>query len=74
MKDNTDLRRIHAGLLCGCSSALLLKQSVDFEGFEWLNCVVNLMLAILCGALIYTSGRLAREHRKQNAQDFEKEK
>ena len=74
MKDNTKLRRIHAALLCSCSSALLLKQTVDFEGFEWLNCAVNLMFAILCSALIYTSVRLAREHRKQNAQDFEKEK
>ncbi len=74
MKDNTNLRRIHAALLCVCSSTLLLKQSVDFEGLEWLNCAANVLLAILCCALIYTSGRLAGECRKQNLQDFKKEK
>ena len=74
MKDNTNLRRIHAGLLCGCPSIWLLGNLLDFGNMLWLKIIFIVLGVVAAVALILVSVKLINESGKQDNSDSEKEK
>ena len=55
MKDNTDLRKIHAALLCCCSSSLLLANLLNSDNMMWLR-VIFIVLGVIASVALIVVG------------------